>query len=70
MNAVTATGTTVTPSPAHTPTTFQKIMAVLEALEPVVLAGVSPFIKNAGSQALVAAESPIAQTLLQALAAL
>lgn len=46
---------------------FDKFMSILAALEPVILAGASPFIKNSTTGNVVAAESPIAQTLLAAL---
>ena len=75
VSATTAAKTTVTtvvPSTAlaASPTAFQKFVAVLEALEPVVLAGVAPFIKNPATGAIVASESPIVETLLAALAEL
>ena len=60
----TTTGTIVTPSPTHTPTTFNKIMAILAAAEPLVLAGISPFIKNSQSQIIINQEAPGAQALL------
>jgi hypothetical protein len=67
-----AAKTTVVPSTAlaASPSAFQKFIAVLEALEPVVLAGVAPFIKNPATGAIVASESPIVETLLAALAEL
>jgi hypothetical protein len=49
---------------------FGKFITVLEALEPVVLAGVSPFVKNPATGAIIAAETPVAQALLEALSAL
>ena len=73
VSATTAAAkTTVVPSTAlaASPSGFQKFIAVLEALEPVVLAGVAPFIKNPATGAIVASESPIAETLLAALAEL
>lgn len=49
---------------------FAAFMGVLAALEPVILAGVSPFIKNEHSQQIVATEAPLAQTLMDALSKL
>lgn len=49
---------------------FSKFMTVLAALEPLILAGTSPFIKNANTQQLVLTEAPLAQTLFAALAQL
>lgn len=63
----------VTPIVTAVPTThfnFAKFMAVLAALEPLVIAGVSPFIKNPTTQQIVANETPIAQTLINALSQL
>jgi hypothetical protein len=45
-------------------------MAVLAALEPVVLAGVAPFIKNPNTGQLIANEIPVTNALLKALALL
>lgn len=58
------------PAIASSPTKFQKFMDVLSGLEPVVLAGVSPFVKNPATGAIVAAEAPIAQAFLAALSKL
>lgn len=70
--ATTSTGTTVTlPSTTpHSQSTFSKLMMILEALEPVLLAGASPFIKNPETQQIVATEAPVAANLFAALAAL
>lgn len=70
---MTATPTSVTPIVTSVPTThpsFSKFMAVLAALEPLVLAGASPFIKNQTLQTIVISEAPVAQALFQALSAL
>ena len=65
----TASGTTVTPSPAlqANPSALSKFLSVLQALEPVALLGVAPFIKNPASQAIVVNEAPVVQALLSAL---
>jgi|HubBroStandDraft_5_1064220.scaffolds.fasta_scaffold515670_1 hypothetical protein len=71
--ATTKSGTQVVASTAVTAapeSVFQKIMDVLEALEPVVLSGLSPFIKNAATGAILADEAPVAQALFEALKAL
>ena len=64
--------TTVKPSPAlaASPSGFQKFVGILEALEPVVLAGVAPFIKNPATGAIIEDESPLVQALLTALSKL
>ncbi|MDE1971315.1 MAG: hypothetical protein KGI50_07115 [Patescibacteria group bacterium] len=65
----TPAGTVITTTnPAHTPSTLNKIAAVLAALEPFILAGTAPFIKNEHSIQLVNTEAPLAQNLLNVLA--
>jgi hypothetical protein len=66
----TPNGSIITPSTAHTPTTFNKIMSILAATEPLILAGVSPFIKNTQSQIIVNEEAPGAEALLTLLSEL
>lgn len=68
MSPTTSTPITTT-VPANHPN-FDKFMKVLSALEPLVLAGVSPFVKNASTQQIVVNESPVAQALVNALSEL
>lgn len=49
---------------------FDKFIAILQALEPVILLGVSPFIKNPQSQQIALSEHTVAQNLFQALSKL
>lgn len=72
VTATTNSGTVVTPSIAltATPNAFQKILAVIEALEPIIVAGVSPFIKDVKTAELINSELPTANALIQALEAL
>jgi len=70
--STTSSGTAVAPSPAlaSNSSALQKVLAVLEAVEPLALAAAAPFIKNTGTQSIVVAESPVALALLEALKAL
>ena len=49
---------------------FDKFVAILQALEPVILLGVSPFISNPQSQQIALSEHTVAQNLFQALSKL
>lgn len=63
----------VTPIVTAIPSThpnFSKFMAVLAALEPVMLAGISPWLKTTNAQTIAVTEAPVAQALFQALSAL
>ena len=66
---ITGTGTEVTPSSqmAQNPTKFQKFMSILVHAEPLIMAGVTPFIKDQQTGHLVASEAPEAQALLEVL---
>lgn len=66
----TASGTTVTASStsSHTPSTLNKIALILEAFEPLILAGVSPFVKNGNSINIINSEAPEVQAALAILA--
>lgn len=49
---------------------LDKLFLILSALEPLLLAGAAPFIKNPNTQAIIQEEAPIAQALSQALSGL
>lgn len=53
-----------------THSSFSKYMAVLAALEPLVIAGISPFVKSDSAKNILATEHPLAQTLFEALSEL
>lgn len=53
-----------------THSSFSKYMAVLAALEPLVIAGISPFVKSDNAKNILATEHPLAQTLFEALSQL
>ena len=42
----------------------------MAAIEPIILAGASPFIKSPGTQQIVASEAPLAQNLFSLLSQL
>jgi hypothetical protein len=65
--AQTPVGTFVQPTVAHNQSSFGKFMSVIAALEPLILAGASPFVKNSMTGTIIASEAPLAQTLLQVL---
>lgn len=64
------TTTNVTVSIPQNHPNFDKFMAILSALEPVILVGISPFVKNPDSQNIIAHEAPVAKTLFDALSQL
>lgn len=70
LSTTTATGTTVNATPVHTPSTLNKIALILEAFEPLILAGVSPFVKNGNSINIINSEAPEVQAALAILAQL
>jgi hypothetical protein len=68
--AVSNSTSTVTVAIPNDHPKFQDFMRILAALEPVILLGVSPFIKNERSQAIVLQEHSVAKNLFDALSQL